>query len=46
MGAVKFASRQTFLISPDGKIVKFWPEVSVNNHSEEVLAAIKEASGK
>ena len=46
MGSVKFASRQTFLISPDGKVVKFWPDVNVNNHSEEVLAAIKEASNK
>ena len=46
MGSIKFASRQTFLISPDGKVVKFWPEVQVGNHSEEVLAAIKEASNK
>ncbi len=46
MGQVKFASRQTFLISPDGKIVKFWPDVKVADHSQEVLAAIKEASGK
>lgn len=46
MGPVSFASRQTFLISPDGKIVKFWPDVKVANHSEEVLAAIKEASSK
>ena len=46
MGAVKFASRQTFLISPDGKIIKFWPDVKVANHSDEVLAAIKEASNK
>lgn len=46
MGPIKFASRQTFLISPEGKVIKFWPDVSVNSHSEEVLAAIKEASGK
>ncbi len=46
MGPLKFASRQTFLISPDGKIVKFWPDVKVADHSEEVLAAIKEASSK
>ena len=46
MGPIKFASRQTFLISPDGKIVKFWPDVKVNDHSDEVLAAIKDAGGK
>jgi peroxiredoxin Q/BCP len=45
MGPVKFASRQTYLISPSGKIVKFWPDVKVDHHSEEVLAAI-EASKK
>jgi peroxiredoxin Q/BCP len=43
MGPVKFASRQTFLISPDGKVVKFWPTVDVKVHSDEVLAAIAEA---
>ena len=46
MGPIKFASRQTFLISPDGKIIKHWPDVNVGNHSEEVLAAIKEAGGR
>ncbi len=37
------AKRVTFLISPKGKVVKVWPDVKVQNHSEEVLAAIKEA---
>lgn len=40
MGPVKFASRQTFLISPAGKVVKVWPQVDVQKHSEEVLAEI------
>lgn len=39
-GDMKFASRQTFLISPKGKIVKVWPKVDVQKHSEEVLAEI------
>ena len=43
MGPAHFASRVTFLISPTGKVVKVWPDVKVQNHSEEVLAAIKEA---
>jgi peroxiredoxin Q/BCP len=42
-GDAKFAKRVTFLISPSGKVLKVWPDVKVNNHSEEVLAAIKEA---
>ena len=43
MGPNKIAKRVTFLIGPTGKVVKVWPDVKVNNHSEEVLAAIKEA---
>jgi peroxiredoxin Q/BCP len=43
MGPIKFASRQTYLISPSGKIVKFWPDVKVDHHSEEVLAEIEAA---
>ncbi len=43
IGGGRAASRVTFLISPAGKIVKVWPDVKVANHSDEVLAAIKEA---
>ena len=39
-GDMKFAARDTFLISPDGKIVKVWEKVNPNVHSEEVLAEI------
>jgi peroxiredoxin Q/BCP len=39
-GDMKFASRQTFLIAPDGKVAKVWPKVDVQIHSEEVLAEI------
>ena len=42
-GEMKFASRDTFLIGPDGKILKVWTGVKVNEHSDEVLAAIQEA---
>ncbi len=34
------SSRNTFLIDPDGKIVKVWADVSPARHSEEVLAAL------
>lgn len=40
MGPIHFAKRETFLISPAGKVVKVWPDVKVANHSEEVLAEI------
>src|SRR6476620_4501466 len=39
-GDMKFAARQTYLISPEGKVVKYWPKVDVQTHSEEVLAEI------
>jgi thioredoxin-dependent peroxiredoxin len=39
---MKFANRKTFLISPDGKIVKVWPKVDddIPGHSTAVLAEI------
>ena len=37
-----FASRNTFLIDPNGKIVKVWTGVKPPDHSEEVLAALSE----
>jgi thioredoxin-dependent peroxiredoxin len=40
-GGSELASRQTFLIGPDGKIVKHWPKVDPKDHSDTVLAEIK-----
>lgn len=45
-GEMKYASRQTFLISPEGKIVKVWPKVDPNVHSTEVLAELTAAEKK
>ena len=42
-GPMKFANRETFLISPEGKVVKVWEKVDPNVHSEEVLAEIAAA---
>ena len=39
------ANRNTFLIDPEGKIVKVWTKVEVQHHSEEVLAAIQASAG-
>ena len=36
----KLSARNTFLIDPEGKIVKVWTGVSPAHHSEEVLAAL------
>jgi peroxiredoxin Q/BCP len=40
-GGAQLASRQTFLIGPDGKIVKHWSKVDPKGHSDMVLAEIK-----
>ena len=42
-GPMTVAMRDTFLISPDGKIVKTWEVKDIANHSTEVLAAIQAA---
>jgi peroxiredoxin Q/BCP len=39
-GEMTIANRNTFLIDPQGKIVKEWTKVSPQGHSAEVLAAI------
>ncbi len=43
---MKMAARNTFLIDPEGKIVKAWTGVDPHNHSEEVLTALNELQGK
>jgi peroxiredoxin Q/BCP len=40
-GPAQIASRQTFLIGPNGKIVKHWADVNPKGHSDMVLAEIK-----
>lgn len=41
-GTMTIANRNTFLINPEGKIVKVWTKVDPSHHSEEVLAALNE----
>ncbi|MCA1596848.1 MAG: peroxiredoxin [Chloroflexi bacterium] len=36
--------RTTFLIGPTGKVVKIFEKVKPEDHAEEVLAAVKQAS--
>jgi thioredoxin-dependent peroxiredoxin len=40
MGVVKYAARHTFIIDPEGKIVRVYTDVNPNQHSQEVLAAL------
>jgi len=44
-GDAGFAARDTFLISPEGKIVKVWTGVNPNTHSDDVLGAIAGLNG-
>jgi peroxiredoxin Q/BCP len=39
----KIAQRYTFLIGPDGKVLKVWEVKDIPNHSDQVLAAIADA---
>ena len=42
IGPVQVAARHTFIINPDGKVVKVFTDVNPNQHSAEVLAALTE----
>jgi peroxiredoxin Q/BCP len=42
---IKLASRQSFLISPEGKIAKHYADVDPDTHTDEVLADIKKLMG-
>jgi peroxiredoxin Q/BCP len=46
LGLVKFAARHTFIIDPQGKIVKEFMDVKPSGHSAEVLAALAELRSK
>jgi peroxiredoxin Q/BCP len=39
-------ARSTFLIDGEGKIAKVWKAVKVDGHDEQVIAALKELTGK
>jgi thioredoxin-dependent peroxiredoxin len=43
-GTMHYAERTTFLIAPDGKIVKEWQVKDIQSHSAEILAAIHSLS--
>jgi len=42
----KYSARNTFLIDPQGNIVRVFPKVKPDTHSEEVLAALDELEKK
>ena len=45
-GVMKIANRNTFLIDPNGKIVKVWTKVDPSGHSAEVLTALADFEKK
>lgn len=42
-GTMTIAQRNTFLIDPEGKIVKVWTKVDPQHHSDEVLAQLADS---
>ncbi len=45
-GVTQIAARHTFIIDPEGKIVRAYTSVDPNKHSEEVLAALGDLQKK
>lgn len=45
-GIIKLASRETFLVGPDGRIVKHYSKVDAEKHSAEVLADLEALGAK
>lgn len=41
----EFAARQSFLVGPDGRLVKVWRQVDPSAHAAEVLAAAPKPAG-
>jgi len=39
-----FAERTTFIIGPDGKIARVFPQVRVSGHADEVVVAVREVA--
>jgi peroxiredoxin Q/BCP len=46
MGTMELANRETFLIDPNGKIVKHYPSVDPKGHSQLVLSDLKAEQSK
>jgi thioredoxin-dependent peroxiredoxin len=42
LGLVKFSSRHTFIVNPEGKVAKVFTGVNPSSHSEEVLSSLTE----
>jgi peroxiredoxin Q/BCP len=40
-GSMRFASRHTFIIDPDGNIARIYRNVSPKKHSDEIIADLK-----
>ena len=41
---VRGIERSTFLIDPNGILIREWRKVKVKNHSEDILEALAEAT--
>ena len=42
LGTMELARRETFLIDPDGRIVKYYPDVDPKGHSQAVLKDLQQ----
>lgn len=42
LGPIKFSKRHSFIINPEGKVMKIYRSVSPSQHSQELLADLKQ----
>jgi peroxiredoxin Q/BCP len=42
LGLIKFAKRYTFLIDPQGKVVRIYTKVETSKHSTEIIKDLQE----
>jgi peroxiredoxin Q/BCP len=42
LGAMELAERETFLIDPEGRVLKYYPDVEPKGHSQAVLKDLQE----
>ena len=40
------AKRSTFLIDPEGRVARIWPNVKIGGHAEDVVNTIRELSSR
>ncbi|MBV8465908.1 MAG: peroxiredoxin [Burkholderiales bacterium] len=46
LGLMKYAKRYTYLINPDGKVVKFYKDIDTKTYAKTIAADLRQLAGK